>query len=459
MTVDAGRDTLCARVSGLLGWEQRKRREVTLTVALFYAFLAALAAPLFIATPPGWAWAVPVAFFALLAPCLLVLRRWRDADTARAIASLDRTLGLDERATTAWELVQRNETTAVALLVLRQAAERLKDVDTRKLFPRAWRWHIYALVPLVALWLGLHVFEARFQQAGRESAPPSLAQEVRELARKVQEKARTEGLPRTLEAGRELEKIAQHGIDAKSADEELKSELAGIGRKLAAERRAAGQAPAGAAGSRRQLEDLRAELEAARDLLAEAGEGDSVEDRLAALSEVRKQLDRQEGARRLSRDEMKAFVDKLDRRVAAELDRRALADTERSVQQLAQRGKRIPGDPAAGRDGEKETAEEGGRERQEASAAGNEPGKDSGRDPLTGLSPERSSQVKGTITEGPRSGIYFKATPAPGKSATPQDEVVASYRRQAEAELDTERIPGELKDVIRNYFLSLDKAK
>jgi hypothetical protein len=37
--------------------------------------------------------------------------------------------------------------------------------------------------------------------------------------------------------------------------------------------------------------------------------------------------------------------------------------------------------------------------------------------------------------------------------------VVSSYRRQAESELGTERIPEELKDTIRNYFLSLEKAK
>jgi hypothetical protein len=37
--------------------------------------------------------------------------------------------------------------------------------------------------------------------------------------------------------------------------------------------------------------------------------------------------------------------------------------------------------------------------------------------------------------------------------------VIGSYQRQAEAELATEKIPGELKDTIKNYFLSLEKAK
>jgi len=162
----------------------------------------------------------------------------------------------------------------------------------------------------------------------------------------------------------------------------------------------------------------------------------------------------------MSRDEMKAFLDKVDRRVSAELDRRALLETERSVQQLAQRGERRQGEPAGGnsRDGDKESPEEGGRER-DASAPGNGPGKDQGKAPLTELAGSQRSQVKGEIREGPRSGIYFKANPMPGKSGLSQEEVVASYRRQAEAELDTERIPGELKETIRNYFLLLDKEK
>ena len=145
--MDAARETLQTQFSRLLGWEKRKRREATLTVALFYAFLGALGAPLFVSISHGWAWAAPLAIFALLAPCLLFTRRWRDQDTARALAALDKTLRLDERATTAWEFLRRNETKAVALLVLREAGDRLKGFDARALFPRSWGWHCYLLAP------------------------------------------------------------------------------------------------------------------------------------------------------------------------------------------------------------------------------------------------------------------------------------------------------------------------
>ena len=62
------------------------------------------------------------------------------------------------------------------------------------------------------------------------------------------------------------------------------------------------------------------------------GEAQSWQERLAGLSQLKKQLDRQQGgARELSRGELKAFVDKLEQDVTGELDRRALAGERRSV--------------------------------------------------------------------------------------------------------------------------------
>ena len=37
--------------------------------------------------------------------------------------------------------------------------------------------------------------------------------------------------------------------------------------------------------------------------------------------------------------------------------------------------------------------------------------------------------------------------------------MIASYRRQAEAELNTERVPEGLKETIKNYFLSLEMSE
>ena len=62
---------------------------------------------------------MPILVFCLLAPVFLIRQRWRLDDTARALARVDKTLRLDERTLTAWELLERNETRAAALMGLK----------------------------------------------------------------------------------------------------------------------------------------------------------------------------------------------------------------------------------------------------------------------------------------------------------------------------------------------------
>jgi len=59
------------------------------------------------------------------------------------------------------------------------------------------------------------------------------------------------------------------------------------------------------------------------------------------------------------------------------------------------------------------------------------------------------------LGEGQSDGLALKGKPSAGKSEISQEEVIASYQRQAEAELNSERIPDTLKETIKNYFLSL----
>ena len=253
----------------------------------------------------------------LLTPFLLYVRRWHDLDTARAVAALDRTLHLDERATTAWELLRRNETRAVALLVLREAGERLKDVDARKLFPRSWGWRAYTLVPLAALWLGSTFRGAVSSRAPDRASLPRLPAKLRELARRLQEKAQSAGLPQTLEAGRELEKIAQQGMEAEDQRRSVQERAGRLAGKMAAERKAARQAPFGTAESSRQLADLRAELEAARESFDAAdSEGEAWQERLAGLEPVEKAAGPARERKRVEPRRLKAFLDKLERGVA-----------------------------------------------------------------------------------------------------------------------------------------------
>jgi hypothetical protein len=251
-------------------------------------------------------------------------------------------------------------------------------------------------------------------------------------------------------------------MESKTADEQFKTELAGMAKKLASQRRASGEAPLGGTETRQELEDLRAELESARDLFNPAdGATQSWQERLSGLTQLKKQLDRNNpGLAGQSRDELRAFLDRLDKQAAGELDRRALLEAEQYLQQLAQGGQGRAEEAQAKAGGKDEGAEPGGNrsEKNKGSAPGDEPGRLSDKErSLPEFQGGARAQVKGTIGEGERSGIFFKAKPAPGKSGLSQEEVVASYRRQAESELNTERIPDELKDTIKKYFLSLEK--
>jgi hypothetical protein len=465
MSLDADRQTLEASVAALLLWEQRKRSEKTLLLALAVALLAALAVPLFVTLPPVWAWSAPLALFALIAPALFHARRWRAPDTARSLAAFDKALASGERVTTAWELAQRNDTRAVALLVLRHACERVQGANVRALFPRRWKKREFVAVPLFGLWLALHMFEAQFTHpGGAPHEPATLARELRDFARRLQEKARVEGLPKTIETARELEQLAQRGIDAKTGENAFQREVAKAQQKIAVDTKAAAQASTGAAQSQRQLEDLKTELQTARDWLAASGSAaQSWDEVLGKLTELRRHGEwrQDKGGKELSRDEIGAFLNKLDQRVTAELDRRALQQTERHLKQLAQRGQEGDGGtrPGTGGKGKQDDTLAQIPEGQ-PSAPGTKPGTASGNaTPPPNYTVGTRSAVKGTIGEGASSSIFLKGKPTAGKSMVAEDAVIAAYQRRAEAELNNEQIPGELKGAIRTYFLSLEESK
>ena len=60
-----------------------------------------------------------------------------------------------------------------------------------------------------------------------------MAHKLKEFARELQEKAKGDGLKESLRAGKELEKLAQQGLDKKSSDEQLEKQIAGAAQKLA----------------------------------------------------------------------------------------------------------------------------------------------------------------------------------------------------------------------------------
>jgi hypothetical protein len=217
------------------------------------------------------------------------------------------------------------------------------------------------------------------------------------------------------------------------------------------------------AESQESLRDLKAELEAARDLLnfpdAGKGSGEARQqwlDRLAMLPQLKRQLD--QGGETLSQNELQSFLDKLNQQVTGELDRRTLLEAQQFLEQMMKQGQGDKGENnarVAGR-GEQDSPSDGEKAKSRSSLPGKEPGKrEEGYPSLPEFQAGAPAHVKGMLGEGNSSGLVFKGKPLAGKSDISQEEVIASYRRQAEAELNTERVPEALKETIRNYFLSL----
>ena len=453
----------------LLGWEKAKRWERTFSTLCCYSLVVALVILPFHGglSLPGRAWALP-GIFLVLAPWLIFQHRWRSRDSVRALAELDRALRLDERAITAWEILGRAEASAAEILVIRQAAERVKMLEPRTLFQRQWSWREYLVLPLCALWLTLLWFEVGVpvdRNGGK--ATQILAHQLREYSRELQERAEREKLEDSLKAGRELEKAAQKGIDAKTDDEKFKNELAGLAQKFEAQGKSASEPPTfSAAESEQSLKDLKAELEAAKDLLSfpESAKGsrELVQpwlDRLAMLPQLKKRLDQgNQPGEMFRQNDLRSFLEKLDKQVTGELDRRTLLEAQQFLEQLMKQGqgdKQESNARVAGR-GERDAPEDAEKGKTRSNLPGKEPGKkDEGRVAPPEFRAGAETHVKGLLGEGDSSGLVFKGKPTPGKSEVSQDEVIANYRRQAEAELNSERVPEALKETIKNYFMSL----
>jgi hypothetical protein len=469
--MNEARETLDRRFLQLFRWEKRNRRREILTTLVCYSLLAALVLlPIYFLLPArSLRWFIPLAVFLILAPFLFVSRRWRRDDSARTLVDLDKTLHSDERVITAWELIESKEHRPAALLVLVQAAERLKTVDPKSLFHRSRPWQDYALVPLLLVWGALLWFDVdvRFRRDVHVPAQQGLAQKLWQFSRELQEKAGSEGLRQSLQVGRELEKTAQKNIEAKVADQQFKNELSGMSSKVEAMGKSTGNEPTFATSeSSQSLKDLKAELEAAQELLnvpdsarGERTVGQSSLDRLANLPRLKRQLDRQgEAKRSLNEDDLKSFLDSIEKQVTGELDRRTLLDAQQFLEQLAKQehGEKAESNARVAGRGEQDLPGDGEKAKSNSNRPGSEPGTKEEIQPAPQLPAAAATQLKGMIGPGNSSGVGLKGKPSAGKTEVPEEEVIARYRRQAEQELDSERVPEALKETIRRYFLSLE---
>ena len=465
-------EALVKKFNEILGWERRKRREQTLAMigCMTFAF-AIVFLPLNGFLPRDWLrWTVPGILFVLLAPWFFYRAKWRHQHSARAVAALDKELRLAECAVTAWEIAGGAELGGAKLLVLQRAEAALRNIAARQILPRSVSWPMYGVVPLVLLWLALLWldFDRPYPEA-RHLGPRNLAERVREYSRELQDKAKGEGLRETLKFGQELEKTAQKSYEQKTPEESLRKEVAGLAQQFTVPASRQDKNAFSSGETEQTLKDLKTELEASRDLLQfpdGAKNNDEANqrlmERLSGLPELKRQFDAANPGAGLGSSELKAFLDKLDQQVTKELDRRALIDAQQYLEQMTKQGSPERGENYARSDanGEPDPNAAGLHEKSFSKLPGKEPGQqDADVRSLPDLRSGPQTQVKGILGAGESSGLMLKGNTSGGKSALADSEVVASYRRQAEQELNSERVPEELKEMIKNYFLSLGEAK
>jgi hypothetical protein len=452
---------VAARLSEIVRVERRTRLYDNLSRACLYSFIAAIAVIILLSgvLPARASWLSPIFFMVIAAPLLLLRHRWRDQDAKRVVARADRILRLDERALTAWELLQRGDATGAALLVYQQAHKKLAGTDARSIVPRHWSWPAHLLIPAAAVWAGLAWFQPRMDWH-RHQSTGTPAHEVQRFARDLQEKARNEKLPETLRLAQELEKNAQKALQASAGRERLQEMVSAMAKRFRdAAKAAGGKSSASAGESDEALEDLKAQIEAARDMFNAAEGTRQFDQSLAALPQLERRLKPGASTGGLSRADLDSMLDRLDKEVSGELDRRALLDAEEFLQRMMQRGEPEnmqagnqvggTGQPKLGGNGEE-------RANSNSSAPGDRPGeKTNGTGTLPEFGPGAETRVKGMLRGGESSGTLLKGSSGTAESHVAQQELIASYRRQAEADLTSENVPDALKETVRNYFLSL----
>lgn len=476
---DAG-PLLQERFSELLSWERIKKRERIAVSVFFYSVLASVIVLPAKELLPPWVspLSLPLLFFLFLAPGFFLLTPWGSRESVRSVFLLDKTLHLEERAITAWEILSRKEKEAAELLVLEEAAEKLRGVDPRALFKRQPSWHALLASPLLLLWLLLVWLDIGFhsEKGFQRSQSTSLANQVKEFAQEIQEKAKSEQLAESLKVARALEEVAEESLRGGISEKRLGENLAGMVNEIAD----AGPAEAGGAdisfptATREGLSDLKAELETFKHTLTlpdsawqEEKLGSEVLGRLATLPRLSEEIEKRLlSIEKLGGKELSRFLDKLEKGVVAELDRRTLMEIREFLSLLLKGSKGIEGEGAAEQRAEKPpqvaNQAEGGRllQAERVGEKGSLPGDQPGAKGPTPQTPppfkgRAAAYLKGLLGEGRSDSLTLRGEPSRQESKISQEEIFTSYRRQAEEELASERIPEALKETIKRYFLSL----
>ncbi len=461
------------RFSQLIGWERAKKREHLVVSAFFYSvFVSFLLVPARRFLP---AWVSPISLpailFFVLAPAFLLLRRWRSHESLRSVYLMDKILGLEERAITGWEILCRKEKVAAERLVLREAGERLRDVDPRTLFKRRLTWQLFFTPLLFSFWLFFFWldFGAHLEKNVKASQLDSTAQKLKDFSVSMQEKARSEGLTESLKLASRLEEVAEKNLKGEVSEKKLKENLAGMVNRIEGMGRGAQEtyAPFFSGSTQKGLLDLKAELETLKpglsqdDAKRERKLGAELLGRLSNLPRLREGFQAERiPIEEMGGDEIKNFLQELEKEVGQELDRRTLVEIQEFLHELLKEfgDKVAPAELQITSQAGQGELSKGEKIMAKGGPPGDEPGTKKDAHALPFFRGTALTHLKGLVGKGKSGSLAFSGESAGGKSTTFQEEVMTSYRRQAEEELSSEQIPEGLREAVKRYFLSLGIA-
>jgi len=368
---------------------------------------------------------------------------------------------LEARAITAWEILDREGKKPVELLVLKEAGEGLTGVDFKSLFKRRRSWHALFILPLFVFWLLFVWLDVRVDSGNEAEGArlASLASRLREFSRALQDRAKSQGLAESLKVAQALEEAAEKSLKGETSERKLGEQLAGmVGKDNDIFPSGEVLDPLFAGDTREGLADLKAELEALKSLsfLQERGvreqkPGAGILGSIGTFprlnEEIGKRLLTTEG---MGQKEFQSFLEQLEKDATAELDRRTLQEIEMFLNLLLQ---------GRGREGESlRLAEPAGQgdssEAEKVRGVGPFPGDQPGTRESTPqsnptLREEAVTRLHGLLGEGKSSTMTFWGEFSGKKSVLPREELLSTYRRKAEEELASERIPEELRETVR----------
>ena len=206
--------------------------------------------------------------------------------------------------------------------------------------------------------------------------------------------------------------------------------------------------------AREELSSLRAEIEERK----RAGVSGAVSEKLAALLRPSKEMGkRTPSAESLDQEEAERILERAEQAIVAELDRRTLQETQEFltflIKGLEERetGETVEGTTRA--EPERSSREE--KAKGKGTLPGDELGREGKGEQTPPLKATAATHLKGLLEKGKSRSLRVKGELRGKESEVAAEEVVTSYRRQAEQALASEEIPEGLKETIKRYFISL----